>query len=189
MHKQQRGVTLLELMTAVAVLAILAGIGVPAFTSMMRNNRLAAESNNLVQALTYARSEAVTRGVRVSVCAAEDPNTCSGEGDWSGGWIVFTDDFGAAGEIDPSDVVIMNWPAAAGVQITSTGEAVTFTRTGRAEFAQGFGITKAGCTQKQRRSIGVAASGRVTLAHTSCENTLEDDFPTEEVETEEESEG
>src|SRR5690606_8981645 len=52
------GFTLLELLTAIAVLGVLLAIGVPAFTETIRTNRLAAQANDVVQALSMARSEA-----------------------------------------------------------------------------------------------------------------------------------
>ncbi|MGH8175841.1 MAG: GspH/FimT family pseudopilin [Steroidobacter sp.] len=172
MIDRQRGVTLLELMTALAVLAILMGVGVPAFNNIVRNSQIAAQSAGLVQALNLARSEALKRGVRVSVCAAAaSGNDCGAAAAWNNGWIVFADDFGAAGVIDPADLpfIIQNWPAqASGVQITIAQPSVTFTRMGRAEFARTFTVSKSGCSGDQRRQIGVATSGRIGLQHLPC---------------------
>ena len=69
MQTPQRGFTLLELMITVAVLAILLSLGVPSFAETIRNNRVAAQTNELVTALSLARSEASKRGMPVSVCA------------------------------------------------------------------------------------------------------------------------
>src|SRR5262245_55462328 len=100
LHTAHCGFTLLELMAAVAVFAVLLGVGVPAFTDVIRNNQISTASSDLVSALALARSEAMKRGVRVSICAAATQDTCAtGEAakNWSTGWIVFTDDFGGAG--------------------------------------------------------------------------------------------
>lgn len=166
----QRGVTLIELMTALAVLGILLGIGVPAFTSIVRNGQIASESGNLVAALTLARSEALKRGVRVSVCAATaNLQSCAEDDDWSSGWIVFEDDFGTAGVLDVSDVLLQSWSAPAnGIVVTTAAESVTFTRRARAEFAETFQISKSGCSGDQRRRIDVDISGRISLQRISC---------------------
>lgn len=163
------GFTLLELMTAIAVLAVLMGIGVPAFTSIMRNSQIAAESGNLVAALTLARSEALKRGVRVSVCGAAGANVCAAPANWSNGWIVFVDDFGAIGTIDPNDEPLQSWTAPAnGVVVNTAAQSVTFTRTARAELEASFNVLKAGCTGTQQRQIDVKFSGRVGLQHIAC---------------------
>jgi type IV fimbrial biogenesis protein FimT len=57
----QRGVTLIELLVTIAVLAIIATIAVPGFQSMMANNRLASNYNEVLISFYYARSEAVKR--------------------------------------------------------------------------------------------------------------------------------
>jgi type IV fimbrial biogenesis protein FimT len=170
-RKNSGGFTLLELMTAVAVTAILLTIGVPSFTSIMRNNQIAAQSANLVQALNLARSEAIKRGIRVSVCpAAAGGNACVATPTWSNGWVVFTDDFGAAGgTMEPGDIPIQNWPAlTSGVQIATTAPSVTFTRMGRAEFSQTFAVSKSGCSGDQKRDIAVGISGRIGLQRSAC---------------------
>ena len=166
-----RGFTLLELMTAIAVLAILLGIGVPAFNGMIRASQIAAEASDMVTALNLARSEALKRGVRVSVCAAaEDLASCSDEPDWSRGWIVFDDDFGVLpGELDESDTLLQIWEAPAnGVTLTTTAASVTFARTGRAESPLKFEISKTGCAGDQKREIDIIRSGRVGVQRVAC---------------------
>ncbi|MCC5810798.1 MAG: GspH/FimT family pseudopilin [Ectothiorhodospiraceae bacterium] len=65
--KTQRGVTLIELMVALVVLAIIAGIAFPNFQNLMRDNRTTTRTNELVTAINLARSEAVRRGDTVTV--------------------------------------------------------------------------------------------------------------------------
>lgn len=168
-----RGFTLLELMTAVAVASILLGLGIPAFNNMIRDSQIAAESGNLQTTMTLARSEALKRGIRVSVCPPEtmDAEDCDPAGDWTKGWIMFTDDFGNPGVIDPSDVVLQVWPApATGTNIGTAMKAVTFNRSGRAELDGTFGINKAGCINDQKRRMSIDFSGRVGLSRTDCDS-------------------
>lgn len=167
------GFTLLELMTALAVMGILLGVGVPAFTSMTRNSQIAAESANLASALNLARSEAIKRGTRVSLCpAAEDMTSClEDDSDWSGGWLLFEDDFGDAGVMEESDVLLQTWGAPTnGVTITTEAKSVTFTRQARSEVTVTltFLISKEGCTGDQRRQIDIDISGRISSKRVAC---------------------
>lgn len=57
-----RGFTLIELMVTLAVVTILATIGVPSFQDMIRSNQVAAQSNELIALMSYARNEAIRRG-------------------------------------------------------------------------------------------------------------------------------
>ena len=87
------GFTLLELMITVTVAAILLGIGVPAFSDIIRNNRLTAAANDLLHSTQRARSEAVKRRAPVVVCASADatamPAGCN-DGEFTQ-WIMFVD--------------------------------------------------------------------------------------------------
>jgi len=69
--KKQRGLTLLEVMMALAVGAILVAVGVPSFVATIRNSEMTSAANGLVGALYATRSEAVKRRTRVTMCRAE----------------------------------------------------------------------------------------------------------------------
>src|ERR1044072_7870933 len=99
----QYGFNVLELMVAVAVLGILLGLGVPSFAQMIRDNRVVADTNELIVALSAARSEAVKRGLPTAVCARTAPTSdvcrTGTDNDWGSGWLVFVDATGTAGVI------------------------------------------------------------------------------------------
>lgn len=83
----QKGVTLIELMITIAVLAITLTLAIPAMQDFTIRNRLASINNDLMTVLIYAKSEAVKRGVTVSLCSSSTGTSCGGT--WSDGWIVF----------------------------------------------------------------------------------------------------
>jgi len=89
------GFTLIELMVTLTVVAIVASFGIPAVQSMLRNNRLSAQANELVSALSFARTEAMKRGGIVTVCRSATATgatpACGGGSGWEDGWVVFID--------------------------------------------------------------------------------------------------
>lgn len=89
--KKQTGITLLELIIAVALVGILATLAVPGFGSFVRDNHLSGKYNNLAGNLSLARMEAVKRSRTLVLCASSNQTTCN-ETDWANGWLVFVDD-------------------------------------------------------------------------------------------------
>jgi type IV fimbrial biogenesis protein FimT len=83
MMKKVTGFTLVELMITLTVLVIVLAVGIPSFIQISRNNTLATHANELVAALNLARSEAVKRGVQVTIAPTGT--------EWEEGWRIFTD--------------------------------------------------------------------------------------------------
>lgn len=129
----QRGFTLTELAVVVAIAAILAAIAVPAMQDFLAARAVEAQTQELSASLRLARSEALKRGVEVSICAASATNasTCSGAASWLNGWVVFYD-YNFNGSLDGDDGVIRVQSAAGkGVQAIATNAAfLTFRRNG-----------------------------------------------------------
>lgn len=59
------GFTLIELMVTIAVAAILLAVAVPSFRHLIISNRLTTAANDVVTALTVARSESIKRNASV----------------------------------------------------------------------------------------------------------------------------
>jgi type IV fimbrial biogenesis protein FimT len=106
-----RGVTLIELMTVMAVLAILLGLGSASFSRMMEATRLRTLSNDLVNDLRLTRSEAILRGERVVMCTASHAEACSSVAGWHQGWLLFLD-ANNNGQRDAGEPVLRFRPAA-----------------------------------------------------------------------------
>ena len=89
--KRNAGFTLMELMTSIAVLGVLSAVAVPSFTNMINRNRLAAQSNELLSAIQFARIEAIRSNARVTFCGAASA-TADGEDECADGeqpyWVV-----------------------------------------------------------------------------------------------------
>lgn len=84
-----QGVTLLELMITVLVLAVVAAIALPNFGTVIRANRVATTSNDFMASVAYARSEAMRNNRGAVMCPSTDGLICGGT--WANGWIVWAD--------------------------------------------------------------------------------------------------
>lgn len=109
---KQLGFTLLELMVTVAIAAILMGVAIPSFNATIRSNRLTTYTNDLVTALNLARSEAIRRGVPVTVRKVDSnsfTNLCA-TAPWNYGWDVFIDVGGDNNFTAGTDVLLRTYP-------------------------------------------------------------------------------
>jgi len=89
--KGNSGFTLLELMVGVAVAAILLTIGIPSFTSSVKQNQAMTDANSLSRLLTLARSEALARGQTVTLCVSSDGSSCdtASGASWTEGYLLY----------------------------------------------------------------------------------------------------
>jgi type IV fimbrial biogenesis protein FimT len=69
---RNHGFTLVELMIAIAIGAILLTIGIPSYQDFIQRNTVTTTSNDLVGALLYARSEAVRQESDVTFTPEEN---------------------------------------------------------------------------------------------------------------------
>ncbi len=88
------GISIIELVVSLAVVAILTTTGVPAFSSFIQSNRLSESSFDMLATINLARTEAVKRRTRVVLCRSADPTlatpSCGGSVNaWTTGWLVF----------------------------------------------------------------------------------------------------
>lgn len=116
-NKIQSGFTLIEILVAVAVAAILLGIGIPSFSGAIKNSQVSSDYNELTQALYLARSEAIKSGTPITVCPrkTDTAQQCgTTQAHWDHGWLVFQDNQLATGEnnaeVGPLDVIIAIHP-------------------------------------------------------------------------------
>ncbi|OUR73993.1 hypothetical protein A9Q78_01885 [Methylophaga sp. 41_12_T18] len=88
-----QGFTLIELIITLSIAAILMAIAAPSFSGIIQNNRMTTQYNELLASLSLARSEAIKRTQRVTVCQSSTNNSCGGDSSsWHSGWIVFVDE-------------------------------------------------------------------------------------------------
>lgn len=125
---QQSGFTLIELIVVLAFAAIIMTFAIPNFNTAIRNNRLSTQANDLVSALNLARSEAVTRGDRVTVCRSLNGTSCNtSAGNWEDGWIVFHDPLasGTVGVVDSGEQLIRVYAGLDGDNTLRSGDNYT----------------------------------------------------------------
>jgi type IV fimbrial biogenesis protein FimT len=173
------GFTLLECLTALAVMALLAAFAVPQMRQLIAARSVAAHVDTFTSALRFARSEAARRNEAVSVCAsltadaAEPGCAATAAAGWHSGWLVFVDR-GAVGEVDDGDEVIRVEQALTasggirssrrcltfrpqGLALNATGS-YTFAPRGDWSAADRAALTRTVCVNKQGRARAMSGS-------------------------------
>lgn len=88
-HSRQRGVTLVELIIVITLLALSASMATPSLNGLLERQDRRAALHDLFNGLNMARTEAVNRATRVTVCPLQDDGVCGG--DWNRPVHVFLD--------------------------------------------------------------------------------------------------
>lgn len=160
-YSRRGGFTLIELLVTMTIAAILLAIAVPNFITFVQNSRLTRQANDFVTALNYAKSEAIKRGVRVSVCSRATDTSCSGSTTWDSGLLVFVDPNGD-GSIDlGEDVLQVRQQLESGNTLRGSRARVTYQNSGFSGSADTFRLCDARGTASGR-AITVNRQGRVT---------------------------
>jgi type IV fimbrial biogenesis protein FimT len=119
------GFTVVELSVVLAVMAIIA---TPSFLAWHLRDQVDARARALFSTLSLARSEAVKRGARVTLCRIDVARHClapgkncgSGAADWSCGWALFV-------ERDGAPVLLRAQPASPSIAIAGATTDLSFT--------------------------------------------------------------
>lgn len=122
------GMTLLELIVSLSVLAILGALAVPSFTGLYHDNSRSAAVNQFLNAIFLARSEAMKRGKVITLCKSADGMACANQApDWNMGWMLFVNaDRDDPPVRDAGEAVIQLYPGWPGGHITSNRAAYSF---------------------------------------------------------------
>ena len=115
---RHHGISLLDFMIALAVLALLLSMGVPSSQALLDDNRLRTTSHELISHLNLARHSAVHQSQQVVLCPSADGALCVRDNRWQQGWIVFHDE-NHNNERDPNETLLRVAAAQPVASITS----------------------------------------------------------------------
>ncbi len=88
------GFTLLEALVVMALIGLMVSLAAPGLWALRQQHQLQAQAEALWSSLVLARSEALRRQQRVTVCARmayAQGKACDPGGVWQQGWLVFAD--------------------------------------------------------------------------------------------------
>ena len=168
----QRGFTLIELLVVMTILAILMGMAIPSYNSLMISTTASQYASSMAESALLARAEAIRRNATVSVCVSADGANC-GSGGWEQGWLVscLTNDSVTCDPSGTRTLVIRYQDAArSGWKISeASGLAkLNFDPSGTGATAASMTVCRATPTVgTQQRTVRISATGRPTILKTT----------------------
>ena len=174
--KRNAGFTLIELITTIVISALLLAIGIPSFRTIIQNNRAATLANSFISYAHLARSEAIKRGLPVTMCASANQNqtACGSAATWNNGWLVFVDPDGDGTLGNLNDRIKIHGALDAGSTVTTTQGRITYAATGFVVAGGGAGnagsytLAAQGCYGNYARAVSISNTGRVTVSAAPC---------------------
>jgi type IV fimbrial biogenesis protein FimT len=159
------GVSLTELLLAIALLSLVAGFSVPAFHSLRLDAERSWQVNQFLQSIHAARAEAMKRGGVVSLCPSLDARTCAAPGvGWETGWVMFQNlDRDAPAVLDPGEPVVQSHPGWSAGQVHANRATLSF----RAFGQSGVTATFTFCDSRgggAARAVIISQTGRPRIA-------------------------
>lgn len=189
--RRQRGLTAIELLVTLAILAILVGLASPSMSRFVTQWRVSNTVNALTGALRTARTEAISRSRSVVVCrvASATSTTClstAGTNGFASGWIVFVNndrdanfDYSATN----GDELLLRQDAPAGIaniELSNAGRFVFLPNGLLNSTPNGIDIsasafTSASATPWARKGICITRPGRIRYVadKSSCDSSTE----------------
>lgn len=122
------GVTLIELLIGLAVLAIAGTLAIAGFGSLRRTASIAANVSEMVAALNLARGAARARGRPVVVCQSADGERCLRAPDqWTQHWLVVVQGDGETpGQRHEEEELLGTWRTAPHIRLRGSRAVVTY---------------------------------------------------------------
>jgi len=142
--RKARGFTLVDLVVALTIAAVLLSFAAPSFSSFIASQRASTAASDLYVALSAARSEATKRNTNVTLAP--------GAGGWKNGWVI----------VDPlsSSIKVLEHGPIANATVSGP-DTVVYQRSGRIRGgASSFTLSVASGADAAQRCVLTDVSGR-----------------------------
>ncbi len=163
---QQQGFTLIEMLVAMAVAAILLSSAGPNMFEFISSARSSTEYRTVLKGLQLARFEAINRGVNVTVSAANDA-------DWHSGFSIWADENGNGVQDDNETILVQDAFGSTATMLENNSTAsFSYTSEGFLDAVTGAEYTLAYRTESkcgQDRDIRLVYTGHVSARERACE--------------------
>ena len=117
-----RGFSLYDMLTTLAVVSMIATVAVPSFHQLLYSQRMTTAMNTLISALYLARSESIKRGETAVLCPSSDGRGCVQRGNiWEEGYLLYIDSNDNA-RVDAEEIVVRHFETTTGLRVQTSAD-------------------------------------------------------------------
>lgn len=159
---KQKGLTLLEMLVAVAVLSIILTTVAPNIQSILIKNRITADINSLSAVLQRARFTAVDEQSSVILCPTENYTACSNS--WMNAKMVFIDVNGNGSRDNNEALIVSSDPAGSANMIYGISGSIVFDEQGGIDKAATIAVCPKDNNTDYASALLLSLYGRISVA-------------------------
>ena len=171
---KQSGVTLLEMLITIAIVAIVLTSVAPAMQTMLIQNRIVADTNELSSIIQYARHHSIDQQVDTLVCPSDNFTSCSA--DWNDVKMVFADIDGNGVRGTDEDILVATSATNPNNQVAGTAASLRFEASGAVDNPAVITLCHKDKVVKYARALIVSLQGRVKISRDDNDDGLHEDI-------------
>lgn len=172
--KSQHGLTLLEMLVAVAILAIILTSVAPNIQSILIKNKITADLNSLSAVAQRARFTAVDEQTNVVMCPTENYTACVN--DWKNAKMVFIDANGNGTRDNTEELIVSSDPLNSANAIYGISGAIVFDEQGGIDTAATITMCPKTNDNAYASALLLSLYGRISVAVDSDGNGVKEDL-------------
>lgn len=159
---RQVGLTLLEVLIALAIVSILLTAVAPNVQSILITNRIAADVNALSSIMRFARHTAVNKQTDVVICATTNFSACSSN--WNAPKMVFVDQNGNGDRDGSEELIASGDPTSGSNTLSGISGVLTFERDGSVDSARTLTFCPSSGEKTYARALLITLYGKISVS-------------------------
>ncbi|CAI4153348.1 Type IV fimbrial biogenesis protein FimT [Alteromonas macleodii] len=171
---RQQGLTLLEMLVAVAILAIILTTVAPGIQNIVIKNRITSDLNNLSAVVQRARFSAVDEQTNVVLCPTQNYTACTSS--WRNAKMVFIDANGNGGRDNNEVLIVASDPLSNANTISGITGSLIFDEQGGIDRAATITLCPNNNDTNYASALLLSLYGRISVAVDSDDNGKKEDL-------------
>jgi type IV fimbrial biogenesis protein FimT len=172
--KRQQGLTLVEVLIALAIMAILFGVLAPNIHTILSKNRITAAINAMSSVVQYGRFSAIDQNGVAVVCPSHNFSTCSDN--WNLPKIVFID-ANTNNQRDNNEPLLMTAEASSSQEsFTGPDVPITFDESGATNMSVSIVLCSVDNPIELARAVNINQQGRTRISTDSNADDIHEDI-------------